>query len=64
MGIMMTRFMLFVLLLLIANVQTAKSQQTSDNPYEPDFFPFSVWYSGGDARAPMLSEITEESPQE
>jgi beta-galactosidase len=26
-----------------------------------DFFPVSVWYSGGTARAPMLSEITEES---
>ena len=61
---MMTRFMLFVLLLLIANVQPTKSPQTPNQPYEPDFFPFSVWYSGGDARAPMLSEITEDSPQE
>jgi beta-galactosidase len=26
-----------------------------------DFFPVSVWYSGGTARAPMLSEITEDS---
>lgn len=26
-----------------------------------DFFPVSVWYSGGTARAPMLSEITDES---
>ena len=26
-----------------------------------DFFPVSVWYSGGTARAPMLSEITEAS---
>jgi len=24
----------------------------------PDFFLFSVWYSGGDAKAPMFSEIT------
>ncbi len=31
---------------------------------EPDFFPFSVWYSGGKARAPMWSEITPESRQE
>ena len=29
-----------------------------------DFFPFSVWYSGGKARAPMLSEITPESKEE
>lgn len=28
----------------------------------PDFFPVSVWYSGGSARAPMLSEITDASP--
>ncbi|HXF96577.1 MAG TPA: beta-galactosidase [Gemmatimonadales bacterium] len=24
---------------------------------QPDFFPFAVWYSGGTARAPMLSDI-------
>jgi beta-galactosidase len=28
---------------------------------EEDFFPFSVWYSGGKARAPMLEEIDETS---
>jgi len=32
--------------------------------YEADFFPFSVWYSGGTARAPMLSEITPDSRDE
>jgi beta-galactosidase len=39
-------------------------QQSPDHPFEPDFFPFSVWYSGGDTRAPMLSEITQESREE
>ncbi len=29
-----------------------------------DFFPVSVWYSGGKARAPMLSKITPESKEE
>ena len=29
-----------------------------------NFFPVSVWYSGGKARAPMLSEITPESREE
>jgi beta-galactosidase len=29
-----------------------------------DFFPVSVWYSGGKARAPMLSRITQESKEE
>ncbi|MGH7529835.1 MAG: beta-galactosidase [Gemmatimonadales bacterium] len=27
----------------------------------PDFFPFAVWYSGGTARAPMLSALTPAS---
>ena len=31
---------------------------------KPDFFPVSVWYSGGTARAPMLSEITPQSRAE
>ncbi|HLF36180.1 MAG TPA: beta-galactosidase [Cyclobacteriaceae bacterium] len=30
----------------------------------PDFFPVSVWYSGGKARAPMQSAITESSREE
>jgi len=31
---------------------------------KPDFIPVSTWYSGGKARAPMLSEITENSEEE
>src|SRR5438128_1709834 len=27
------------------------------------FFPVAVWYSGGKARAPMLEQITAESPR-
>src|SRR4030067_1465598 len=27
-----------------------------------DFFPVSVWYAGGTARAPMLEKVTAESP--
>ena len=30
----------------------------------PDFLPVSVWYSGGTARAPMLSAITPESREQ
>ncbi|MCD6384161.1 beta-galactosidase [Candidatus Sumerlaeota bacterium] len=30
----------------------------------PDFFPISVWYGGGKARAPMLSTITADSRAE
>ncbi len=36
----------------------------NDSFIEADFFPFSVWYSGGKARAPMLSEITPDSRDE
>jgi len=28
-----------------------------------DFFPVSVWYAGGKARAPMLEKVTAESPR-
>lgn len=31
---------------------------------QPTFFPVSVWYSGGKARAPMLSEMTGTSEQQ
>ncbi len=39
-----------------------KSQDIKIN--KEDFFPFSVWYSGGKARATMLSEITSNSREE
>lgn len=38
--------------------------QPGARPASADFFPFSVWYSGGKARAPMLSEITKGSEEE
>lgn len=50
---------LFVLLF-----SCASSAQKSSSQNKAGFFPFSVWYSGGDARAPMLSEITSESREE
>ena len=40
------------------------AQQQPGELFDPDFFPFSVWYSGGDARAPMLSEVTPGSREE
>ncbi len=53
------RTILILLMLFTGHALTGvNAQQTPDTPYEADFFPFSVWYSGGDARAPMLSEIT------
>ena len=51
-------FILFFLPLLLT------AQQQPGELFDPDFFPFSVWYSGGDARAPMLSEVTPQSREE
>ena len=53
---------LFAFTLLIPSV--AASQHNRRAVHEPDFFPFSVWYSGGTARAPMLSDLTPESREQ
>lgn len=55
------RLFLFLLFCLLPFLSVA--QPDPNDVYEPDFFPFSVWYSGGDARAPMLSEITSQSEE-
>ena len=60
---------LFVILLILITVRAdlssaASGPRTPDTPYPSVFFPFSVWYSGGDARAPMQSEITPDSREE
>jgi beta-galactosidase len=55
----------FLLLTLFLLAPSAGSTQENRRPvHEPDFFPFSVWYSGGKARAPMLSELTPASREE
>ncbi|HLR32062.1 MAG TPA: beta-galactosidase, partial [Fodinibius sp.] len=50
---------------MLYSQDTSRLYQDEDIPppgsYETDFFPVSVWYSGGKARAPMLSEITPQS---
>lgn len=53
---------LFVLLLLNPLVRIAAQELGPE--IKKDFFPFSVWYSGGKARAPMLSRITDRSEEE
>ncbi len=55
------RMLLLVCAVFIGSSLTA---QEANNQVKPDFFPFSVWYSGGTARAPMLSEITPYSEEE
>lgn len=73
----MNGFRIFVLLLagaLSLGAQERPSQGTTHknaspaasqvNPFlKPTFFPVSVWYSGGKARAPMLEKITADSPR-
>jgi beta-galactosidase len=55
-------FSAIVILFLLPVLLIAR--QKAEMPFDPDFFPFSVWYSGGDARAPMLSEVISESREE
>lgn len=56
---------LILVLLVFSSTLTMSGQVKSDKVnIEKDFFPFSVWYSGGKARAPMLSKITESSEAE
>jgi beta-galactosidase len=51
--------------LLLTGVFLAPAPSGQDRPpRNPDFFPFSVWYSGGKARAPMLSGLTPSSREE
>lgn len=50
-------FTLYLTATIGINAQENKQQ------IEKDFFPFSVWYSGGKARAPMLSAITPGSEE-
>ena len=44
--------------------ETTLAVQKDKSFSTPDFFPFAVWYSGGKARATMLSEITPNSRDE
>ncbi len=57
---MKSRIYTYILITVFAFSASAAGQE-NERMYKPDFFPFSVWYSGGKARAPMLSEITPES---
>ena len=57
--------LLILVLLVLGSTLTINGQvKNSNESIEKDFFPFSVWYSGGKARAPMLSKITESSKAE
>jgi beta-galactosidase len=53
-----------LLAFLVVAPAAADAQVNRRHVHEPDFLPFSVWYSGGRARAPMLSELTPASREE
>lgn len=55
---------MFAVLATLLLASSASAQHNRRHVHQPDFFPFSVWYSGGKARAPMLSELTPESREE
>jgi beta-galactosidase GanA len=40
-----------------------QAERSESSRARADFFPVSVWYSGGKARAPMLEQITPDSPR-
>lgn len=56
--------MVLAALLVLAGSVPAGAQQNRRSVHQPEFFPFSVWYSGGTARAPMLSLVTAASREE
>ena len=58
---MRTRALLFAGVAGVALLATPVQQRSAR---QPDFFPFAVWYSGGKARAPMLSPLTPASRAE
>lgn len=49
----------FAILMSVPNLEAQQPLTGRKN-----FFPFSVWYSGGKARAPMLSDLTPDSEEE
>ena len=53
---------LLIILILLSGLPLFSQQQHDAS--KKDFFPFSVWYSGGKARAPMLSVINPNSEAE
>lgn len=64
----MKRLFAVPLVALFASLPGPVSTQPISNPAPtiaaPDFFPVAVWYSGGKARAPMLSDIGPGSERE
>jgi beta-galactosidase len=63
-GMKIQDFRFKLLIIFFLSISIGVQGQKKHEGIEKDFFPFSVWYSGGKARAPMLSEITNNSEEE
>jgi beta-galactosidase len=61
---MLIRVVSSLLTLLLVAASAGLAQENRRPVHDPEFFPFAVWYSGGKARAPMLSEVTPASREE
>lgn len=62
-GLIYILIVMFVPTSLLSQVSHSSNSDFLKQPNNTrtDFFPVSVWYSGGKARAPMLSQITSKS---
>jgi len=60
----MYKFLTTALAVLVLINITIAQDQPANTDQKPAFFPFSVWYSGGKARAPMMTEVTPQSREE
>ena len=58
------KYSIYLILITVFLSLCSNSSNRPDEKINKDFFPFSVWYSGGKARAPMLSRITPNSELE
>jgi beta-galactosidase len=58
------KYSIYLILITVFLSLCSNSSNRHDEKINKDFFPFSVWYSGGKARAPMLSRITPNSELE
>src|SRR5688572_4882585 len=61
---MIRRIVVLSLSMLLLLPAAVRAQQSRRAVHEPGFYPFAVWYSGGKARAPMLSQLTPMSRDE
>jgi beta-galactosidase len=60
----MYKFLTTALTILVLITAASGQHNPAATNENPAFFPFSVWYSGGKARAPMMTVVTPQSREE